>query len=544
MATLKINDASAQIWELELVEPTVYSIGRSAANQIVLRDPRVSRFHAQIKIENGDFVIVDGFDSNGEWRRSGNRVFVNNLPISELRLADADEITIGDSKLLFENKPLKTEPNFDDKPLGKTQILLSSDEFMSSVNRHGVSTANDEIEDLRRKARTLELLYGMSKTLTKSFDLAEIFNAATEIIFELTPADRVVALLKKDAADIGQTAELHQIAAKARTPELAQLTEKLTISRTITNKVMTEAAALLSQDARTDKQLSGGDSIFKQGIRSTICAPLVTENGVYGALYADRLDPFGAFAADDLELISAIAANTAVAVESVNALRRLAQEEVVRANYNRFLPPYVAQQLLEKPESFAPGGEMKTVTVLFADIRGFTSFSEDARPARILELLNVYFSAMTEIIFAHGGTLDKFIGDGLMALFGAPTASDQDAENAVNAAIAMQKRLLALNEELKVRDFAALGVGMGLHTGEAVVGYVGSEKRLEYTAIGDTVNLSARLESNAAAAQILISEATAKAVGGKFDLTARPPLTVKNRVQPIALYEVQWNLKR
>jgi adenylate cyclase len=317
--------------------------------------------------------------------------------------------------------------------------------------------------------------------------------------------------------------------------------EKLSISRTITEKVMTERVALLSQDVSSDAQLSAAESIVLQGVRSTICAPLITESNVHGVIYADRLDPFSAFSQNDLELISAVAAQTAITVENVKAHTRLAREEVARANYSRFMPEYVVKQLLEDPDSFKLGGINQTITILFADIRGFTTLSEEEKPEKIVALLNRYFTAMTEIIFAHGGTLDKYIGDGLMALFGAPTATPEDAKNALKTAVAMQKRIISLNAELESEGFNPIGIGIGLHTGEATVGYIGSEQRSEYTAIGDTVNLASRLESNTQGGQILISEATAQACENLFELTTREPLTVKNRLQPVSLFEVKWN---
>jgi adenylate cyclase len=147
---------------------------------------------------------------------------------------------------------------------------------------------------------------------------------------------------------------------------------------------------------------------------------------------------------------------------------------------------------------------------------------------------------MTDIIFAHGGTLDKYLGDGLMALFGAPTATPEDAKNALNAAVAMQRRIIGINEELRAEGFQEIGVGIGLHTGEATVGYIGSERRSEYTAIGDTVNTASRLESNSKAGQILLSAEAAKSAGNRYPLTPREPIAVKNRAQPVALFEVEW----
>src|SRR5438874_4699522 len=125
--------------------------------------------------------------------------------------------------------------------------------------------------------------------------------------------------------------------------------------------------------------------------------------------------------------------------------------------------------MLKNPDSFKLGDVLQTITILFADIRGFTRISEHAPPEKIVQLLNKYFSAMTDIIFAHGGTLDKYLGDGLMALFGAPTATPEDATNALNAAVAMQRRVIGINEELRAEGFNEIGIGIGLHTGEATV---------------------------------------------------------------------------
>ena len=547
MAHLKITDASGRQWQYSFLPQTACTIGRAPDNAVVLDDPRASRYHAHInQADNGTFTIVDGAVINGQLRRSANKVFINGEPRFEQQLKTGDRITIGASTLRFE-QPVEertTDVRYDDKPLGHTQLLISANDVMSTVLRSKeeipVAAPRDKVlEALQRKANILTALYEMSKTLGSVFDLNAIFEKATDIIFRSTPADRVVALLA-EGGNNGDDANLTPIAVRARDNKLEAHARKLSIGRTITRKVMRERVALLSQDAASDEQFAGVDSIVSQGVRSTICAPLMAESRVHGALYADRLDPFAAFKPDDLELISAVAAQTAIAVENARAHERLAREEVARANYSRFLPEYVVKQMLENPDSFKLGGVSQTITILFADIRGFTRISEHAPPEKIVNLLNRYFSAMTDIIFAHGGTLDKYLGDGLMALFGAPTATPDDASNALNAAVAMQRRLLGINRELRDEGFPEIGVGMGLHTGEVVVGYIGSDRRSEYTAIGDTVNTSSRLESNALGGEILISDATAKAARSRYKLKPREPIMVKNRQQPVMLWEVDW----
>ncbi len=583
-AILKITEANGKTWELNLLPNSTYMIGRAKGNDIILNDRRVSRRHAHIRTDALSFTIIDGYFDSGEIKRSVNKVYVNGEPVLEKTLNPGDKITIGTSQLTFEKAthtqaqriptPQEAAQNFvpqasevhkgiteipssgvdfDEKPLGNTQMVISGNEIIeksaktSSVKEYltpndikGLATP-EEIKELRRKAQILEMLYEMSKALGTVFDLEKIFEKATDLIFRVTPADRVVALLADETLD-GKILDysLYTVAAKARDSSREDL-EKLTISRTITQKVMREKVALLSQDAKADAEFSGAESIVAQGVRSTICAPLITESNVHGVVYADRLDPFATFSQDDLELISAVAAQTAVAVETIKGHRRLAREEVARANYSRFMPEYVVKQLLEHPDSFRLGGANETITVLFADIRGFTSLSENENPEKVVGLLNRYFSAMSEIIFEHGGTLDKYLGDGLMALFGAPKASPQDADNAVKTAIAMQKRVQELNKQLRIEGFQEVSVGIGLHTGVATIGYIGSERRSEYTAIGDTVNLASRLESSSKGGEILISEDTAKACNEPLRIKKREPIQVKNRVQPVSLFEVKWN---
>ncbi|QQS31938.1 MAG: FHA domain-containing protein [Acidobacteriota bacterium] len=560
---LHITDASGASWTHELLPDAGCTIGRMRGNDVVLNDRRVSRKHAFIAPEGTAFKLIDGFLEGGAIIRSVNHIFVNGEMQLERILQDGDSITIGQSTLKFEaiaEKPVtlrsietlkpaaetgplnKKTVNFEDAPLGHTQMQISVNEILGATNvsLESALVTPGEIKTLRRKAKVLELLYEMSKTLGTVFDIEKVFEKATDLIFRGTPADRVVALLIDDTAD-GEGHSLHQVAAKMRDATSSVLTAKLGVSRTITEKVINARVALLSQDVSADESLQGAASIVSQGVRSTICAPLITQSGVHGVIYADRLDPFAAFTEEHLALISAVAAQAAVTVETVKAHERLAREEVARANYSRFMPEYVVKQLLEDPDSFRLGGVNQTITVLFADIRGFTSLSETEQPEKIVALLNRYFSVISEIIFGNGGTLDKYIGDGIMALFGAPTASPNDARNAVKAAVEMQRKVAELNPQLKADGFAEIAIGVGLHTGVATVGYIGSELRSEYTAIGDTVNLSARLESNTTGGQILISDATAAAAGDIFPLVRRDPLAVKNRQQPVDVFEVVWN---
>lgn len=552
MSVLEIIDASGRQWKYDLSPQEICTIGRAPENKVVLNDPRSSRHHAHVKFQNGEYVLIDGQLINGQLVRSANHIFINGAQQVEHLLKDKDQVTIGASALRFTapNMEVVAAPKYDDKPLGHTQLLMSAqDVIQAALKKQSVGaqapteaakgTSNEELTALRWKAEILALFFEMSKTLSSVFSLDAIFDKATDIILRVTSADRVVALLTEGNTRDGEDANLKVISMRVRDQKHEAQAQKMSISRTITNKVMRERQAMLSQDAGLE--FASVHSIVSQGVRSTICAPLMVESGVHGTLYADCLDAFKAFSRDDLELITAIAAQTAVAVENVRAHDRLQREEVARANYSRFMPDYVVKQILENPDSFKLGGVNQRLTVLFADIRGFTRLSESAPPEKVVQLLNRYFSRMSDVIFAHGGTLDKYIGDGLMALFGAPTATPEDACNAIACAAAMQQQMSHINDELREQELPEISIGIGLNTGEATVGYIGSERRSEYTAIGDTVNTSARLESNAKPGQILVSEETVKAAAKtNCQMRSLPPISVKNKVNPVPIYEIIW----
>jgi adenylate cyclase len=212
------------------------------------------------------------------------------------------------------------------------------------------------------------------------------------------------------------------------------------------------------------------------------------------------------------------------------------REQTVRI-FNRFLDPRVVSSLVsqgETPQSLS--GQAREITVLFSDIRGFTTLSEKRTPEEIVSLLNRYFSLQVDIIFRHGGTLDKFIGDAIMAFWGAPQDDPQHAEHAVAAALEMEQALIRLKTELGEdgRDF---DVGIGIHTGKAVVGFIGSEARMEYTAIGDTVNLSSRIEGlTKGVARILVSSDTVAHCRNAFDFSPTGSYKVKGRSQEVELF--------
>jgi adenylate cyclase len=215
---------------------------------------------------------------------------------------------------------------------------------------------------------------------------------------------------------------------------------------------------------------------------------------------------------------------------------RRAREEAI-AMFSRFVNPHVVRQLMERG-GLEGTGQAREVTLLFSDIRGFTTLSESRAPHEVVEILNRYFTRQVDVIFRHGGSLDKFIGDAIMAFWGAPLDDPDHAQHAVACALDMADTLLAFKAELGElgRDF---DVGIGIHSGPAVVGLIGSEKRREYTSIGDTVNLASRIEglTKEAGHRILVSRETMARCHGAFDFVSCGIFQAKGRAQPVELFE-------
>jgi class 3 adenylate cyclase len=215
---------------------------------------------------------------------------------------------------------------------------------------------------------------------------------------------------------------------------------------------------------------------------------------------------------------------------------KLAEEARARESLGRFLSPVLVEQVLERAVDLQRGGEEREVTIMFADIRGFTSLTERSNPGDVVALLNEYFDHMVEVVFQHHGTLDKFIGDALMAVWGTPVTRADDATLALAAARGMLKELEILNEERRGAGRELVNIGIGLATGVCVSGAMGARRRMEYTVIGDSVNLASRLAGMARAGEILCDEATYVASGRPGGSNRMPEVKVKGKTNPVPVY--------
>jgi adenylate cyclase len=310
------------------------------------------------------------------------------------------------------------------------------------------------------------------------------------------------------------------------------------VPQSIVRTAVQDKVAILSDNAPEDTRF-GGESILMQRVRSTMCAPLVGGEGqVLGVLYVDNVTSTHRVDEEDLEFLAAFAGIAAVAIEHGQFSERIQHELVVRNNFERYFAPSLAARIAGSPDSVKLGGDKRPVAVLFSDIRGFTALSQSMTPDDMAGLLSEYFTEMVDCVFRHGGTLDKFMGDAVMAQWGAPIATEDDADRAMRAAIEMMHALETLNVKWRAAGRPELAIGIGLSYGEVFAGNIGSERRLEFTVIGDTVNLANRLCGAAEAGEILLSDDIRRVLRKPPAMDERPPLELKGTAEPVPVYRV------
>jgi adenylate cyclase len=381
-------------------------------------------------------------------------------------------------------------------------------------------------DTLRRDYEKLRIAYELQRAIGAELDLDRLLEKILERSFDLLSADRGVILL----FDGG---ELKPRCSRAR----RQGPEELVVSRSVVGQVMKEKVAVLSSDAKLDPRFSESKSIIMTGIRSSMAVPLLHRGELLGIMMVDSQNP-NAFGEKDLQLFTNIATQAALSIANASLARRIEEEALARARFERLLSPAIAELVVSGKVELKQGGEPRATTMLFSDIRGFTSRSETMPAAEIVAMLNDYFERMVEIVFEHEGTLDKFVGDEIMALFGAPVAHPDDPVRAVRTALKMLDALRTFNAERDAQGLPWFEIGIGINSGEVVAGYIGSSKAMQYTVIGAPVNLAARLCSAAKGMQVLIAETTWNLVRNHFEVRELEPIKPKGIAQPVRVFEV------
>jgi adenylate cyclase len=381
---------------------------------------------------------------------------------------------------------------------------------------------------LRDDYERLRLSHELSRDIAMERDTTRLLEKVLAAVFKITRADRGVIFLK-DAQGVPQG----MVSRRRDGSDVP-----ITVSSTIMNKVMQERTAVLTHDAAMDFSNAKGRSMILNRISSAIVAPFIYKDEVLGILWIDS-ESLAMFQPKDLELVTSVANQAAMFIE-INILGRKIEDEIVtRERMSRLLSPNVAERIVSGALTIQKGGSLvKECTVFNSDIRGFTRMSEGAQPQAVVEMLNEYFEEMVDSIFKHEGTLDKFMGDGIMAIWGAPVVHNDDALRSVASSLEQMELLGKWNRKRGGGGHLPIAVGIGIHTGELVAGYVGSSRALSYTVIGDTVNTSARLCGIAQAGQIVVSETTYARLGGRFEVEEMPPAHLKGKERPLRIYNV------
>lgn len=538
-----------QVFELPQDRP-VY-VGRAESNDLVLRETSVSRRHAMLSPSlEGHWMVRDLGSANG--------IFLNGKNVKETPLKDGDVLNIGEYSLRYESMEsqiLLTQAAAKLPP--RLTMVMSLKDVNAALNlgkepapsaaaapavpiprAPTVSPAAERsqlesrLKGLEHENRLFELLYQVSRALGDLQTVEEVVNSVLDLVLKIEGVERGYAMLADDKGGFQPAVIRYR---KELGPDTGRLPQMI-LSQAIIKQVTQGGVPLLVQDVRMDPRLGSSKSIALSGMQSAMCAPLKGGDKLYGLLYVDNLVKRGMFSQEDLNIFSVIATQAGLAVDRVRGREEMAKQSQQRSALERFLSPGVAQKIAAEAADIQLRGETQNLTVLFADIRGFTSMAEKMTPEETVEILNDFFNAMSDKIFSHEGTLDKFLGDGLMCLFGAPLSKGTDALNAVRTAVEMQQTLLEINKDLG----RPLHMGIGINTGRAVVGYIGATRRMDYTAIGDVVNVASRLCAAAAPDQVLVSAATQMEFGMELPTRKLEPVKVKGKTEPIQVFEVLW----
>ncbi len=511
-------------------------VGRGVSSDIAIYDPTISRRHAELTVGTDGVRVKDLGSSNG--------TCINGSRVSSGRLHPNDSITFG--KVLFQLKELRTSGPPAVTPaasspagpvLGDTIVrqLMVSGGGPSGITSRDRPSGFGQLRVLastaeERQAKKLSLLLDISQKLSGEFDLDKLLRNVVDTMFEVMDVDRVSILLRNES-----TGELVPSISKSRLGDAAFQQ----VPRSIVDKVIKERVAVVSDNTRTDSRFKG-HSIVTQSVRSAMCSPLMAAGDrILGLLYVDSVTAANSFSDEDLQFLVAFSGLVAIGIRNSRYAEQVRREALVRSNFERYFAPNVAAEIAQQDTAVPLGGERRPITILFSDIRGFTSMAESMGPDAIAQLLTEYFSEMVEIIFEHGGTLDKFVGDAIMALWGAPIAHADDADRALRAAVAMQQGVARLNERWALAGRPEIGVGIGINYGEVFAGNIGSHRRLEYTVIGDAVNVANRLCSEAGPGEILVSEALCQVVKDHADYEYLPAMALRGRTRSVQVYRVK-----
>lgn len=523
MPWLVVNEEGQAPRVLE-VAATPFRIGRRADNDLVLADYEASRDHSRIEREGEAWRLVDLGTANGT-SLNGRRLQSS----APERLKAGDEIRIGRATLQFFEKRPGTALIAPARP-----DLTDATRIMPGERPPAVARSPDFVRPLTavalpKKVEYFGVLHELAKLLLGAGELREIGKMALDLLFRVLPVERAAIALTGPGDPL-----LTLLVERTRKGD-----DHVPISQTISTWVLRERVAVITSDARHDPRFQRGESIHMYHIRSAMCVPLWSDTDTLGVIYLDNLFDAHAFTEEELELVTAVANQVAIGMRQIRLAEQLQDEAIIRANLCGYHSPDVVEMILRQSRS----GVSVTievaeafVTVLFCDIVGFTLLSERLTAGEVAEVLNLFFDRMTRAIFSVKGSVNKYIGDAIMAIFGAPIPTGNHSELGVRAALLMQQEAAAIQETLPPdRRFR---VRIGVNSGRVVVGNIGSRQRMEFTVLGDPVNVAQRLESICEPGKVYVGEETYRETQERFRYRDLGELTLKGKERQIRVYEV------
>jgi adenylate cyclase len=539
--------------------PDDAGVGRHPESFLCLPEHHVSRHHARLQRRGNTFVIEDLQSSNGVIVQ-GKRL----PPQVPYALQDGDEILICSTRMVFRaDTLLPTSPQLPralspaliaPEPMTKRIVLTGEGEALrlrmlrDDAAQPGVALTLDasmnwlEVSDtekhtnqgLQEALKRLQAMCQVSTALGAITDRETLLSKILACLFDIFPVAERAFIMLRDK-DSGQ---LVPVVARMR-QGTAEPLEEVAISQSIVNEVVLHKRSILSRDALEDSRFNQNMSVVDLSIRSMMCTPLLINGEILGLMQVDTCTTPRGFTVEDLQVLTGISAQAAIAVKNLQLYEAIEAETARRISLQRYFSPGLVDMLMSGEVTATLGGDAYQGTILLADIIGFTAMSEKMPPARVVAKLNRYFTIMQKVIYAHGGNVDKFNGDGLMAFWGVPRAGAYNESDAVLTAIRMQQKLWLFNLQLCAEGRQPVHMGIGLNSGEFIAGNIGSEDKIEFTLIGDTVNLTARIEHLAGRYQVLVSEATWFPIKDLVCAVRLPPMMVKGKSHPVTLYSIR-----
>jgi adenylate cyclase len=403
----------------------------------------------------------------------------------------------------------------------RSQAPLEEEELLPEVEAEDKETSQISLLNLARSNKILYVLYLVTRALLTTTHQDRLLKTILDLASQVIDSDFGFIVLR----DPKDGTVVPKVVKHKREPE--KTAGELRLQQTILDKVLRERLSVLTSDLVAGK------------VHTSMSVPLWRKQEVIGMIQLESHHSSRAFTKPDLDLLTTICNQMAVVLEQANLMEKVRQEELMRSRLERFHSPEIVDLIISgesEDEDAMLAPKEKEVTILFVDIVNFTPLSERLSPKEVSQLLNQFFREMNDIIFAYRGTLDKYMGDAIMAIFGAPIEREDDADRAIHAALDMRRALIEMNKTMEPDRI--FDIRIGINSGRVVAGNLGSPKRMDYTVIGDVVNTASRLEKIAQPNQILIGEATYHAVKGSFHIEPVGKKTVKGKSRAVTVYEV------